>query len=245
MELSIYILIQKKVSRSISHSLNYGNICEINLTNHVLPKEKSHTVITICNKKKVLTISLKNDTKKWGSQSTSFWRPSRNKYYQVCIKCKSRLALHCYCKAYGSEPYLDLAYATEIFICISRIFCVFKAAQKIFLLQKSKHSYNLGKKKRQYFSEWKGTKHTPVNTAEMSFNDSLVQIHSLTYRIIHYSAWSSALNFFGSINRILECIPDVLHLSLQLPSFIPLLINQFLENCDILSFLLIIPGGGG
>lgn len=49
MERFRYILIQKNVSQSISQSPNYGNQCEINLTNHVLSKEKSHVIITICS----------------------------------------------------------------------------------------------------------------------------------------------------------------------------------------------------
>lgn len=47
MELLMYILIQKNVSQSISHSPNYRNLCEINLTNHILSKEKSHLLIDI------------------------------------------------------------------------------------------------------------------------------------------------------------------------------------------------------
>lgn len=44
MELFRYILTQKNVLQSISQSPNYGNLCEINLTNHVLSKEKSHII---------------------------------------------------------------------------------------------------------------------------------------------------------------------------------------------------------
>lgn len=133
----LYILIQKKVSQSISHSFNYGNMCEINLTNHILPKEKSRTIITICNKRKGLTISLKNDTQKRGIQSTSFCGASRKKYYhEIYIKSKLCLALHYYCKVYVSEPYLDLAYATEILICMSRTFCVFySCSENIFITE--------------------------------------------------------------------------------------------------------------
>lgn len=42
----------------------------------------------------------------------------------------------------------------------------FVFTQKIFAFQKCKYNYNEGKTKRQYISELKGAKPTPINTAE-------------------------------------------------------------------------------
>lgn len=45
-----------------------------------------------------------------------------------------------------------------------------------------------GRKKDNTFLNEKVKKPTPVNIAEMSSNDSFVQLHSLMHRITHYSA---------------------------------------------------------
>lgn len=70
-------------------------------------------------------------------------------------------------------------------------------------------------KERQYFSELKGTKPTPVNRAEMSFSDSFVHIHYLMSRITHYNALGR------SINHISECIPHAL-LEFTITKFYPI-----------------------
>lgn len=77
-EISTYVLIQKKISQSILCSINYDNTCELNLANHILPRKKSHTIINIYNKRKGLVTSFKKRTQNGNQSTSSVEPPERN-----------------------------------------------------------------------------------------------------------------------------------------------------------------------